>query len=106
MRRRHPKPDIVVTVIRFVVVAIRTARVPMIVVERTAAQHTALYRPALLPIDSFPILPRIVWGRAFALPQTHAFLKVEKGLKEKTFFGTFGVPIPTKLEEGQLWSLT
>ena len=40
------------------------------------------------------------------LTSTHAFLKVEKGLKEKTFFGTFGVPIPTKLEEGQLWSLT
>jgi hypothetical protein len=30
----------------------------------------------------------------------HAFLKVALGLKEKTFFGKFGVPTPIKTEEG------
>jgi len=31
----------------------------------------------------------------------HAFLKVARGLKEKTFFGKFGVLILTKTKKGQ-----
>jgi len=34
-------------------------------------------------------------------PDTHAFLKVARGLKEKTFFGKFGVLILTKTKKGQ-----
>ena len=42
MRRHHhnTKTDIVVPVVRVVVVAIRTTHVPLIIVERAAAQHT------------------------------------------------------------------
>ena len=39
-RHHHTKPDIVIPVVRIVVVAIRTAHVPLIIVERAAAQHT------------------------------------------------------------------
>jgi hypothetical protein len=42
MGRRHPKPNIVVEVVDVVVVAIRTAGVPTIVVERPATNHAAL----------------------------------------------------------------
>jgi len=42
MRRRHTKPDVVVDVIRLVVVANRTADVPMIIVEGTPANNAAL----------------------------------------------------------------
>jgi len=42
MRRHHhnPKTDVVVPVVRVVPVAVRTAHVPLIIVERAAAQHT------------------------------------------------------------------
>ena len=42
MRRHHTKPDVVVEVVDRVVVANRTADVPMIIVERPAPQHAAL----------------------------------------------------------------
>jgi hypothetical protein len=41
MGRRHTKTDVVVEVVEVVPVAIRTARVPLIVVEGTTAQDTA-----------------------------------------------------------------
>ena len=49
MGRHHTKTDIVVEVIDVVVVAAGATGVPVIVVEGTTAQHTALYRPALSP---------------------------------------------------------
>ena len=45
MGRHHTKTDIV-EVVNVVVVAVRTARVPLIVVEGTAAQHSGVDRPA------------------------------------------------------------
>ncbi len=39
-RHHHPKPNVVVPVVGIVVVAVRTAHVPLIIVERAAAQHT------------------------------------------------------------------
>ena len=44
MGRHHTKTAIVVEVV--VVVAVRTARVPIIVDEGTTAQHTAFHRSA------------------------------------------------------------
>lgn len=40
MGRHHTKPDVVVPVVRVVLVAVRTTHVPLIIVERAAAQHT------------------------------------------------------------------
>jgi hypothetical protein len=47
VRRTHPKTDVVVTVVRIVVVAIRTAGVPMIVVEGAAAENASFFGQAL-----------------------------------------------------------
>lgn len=41
-RHHHTKTDVVVEVIDAVVVAAGTTRVPLIVVERAAAQHTGV----------------------------------------------------------------
>jgi len=41
----------------------------------------------------------LIWKEP--LPSLHAFLKVARGLKEKTFFGKFGVLILTKTKKGQ-----
>jgi hypothetical protein len=49
MGRRHTKTDIVVEVVDVVVVAVRAAGVPLIIVEGTAAQHTAFDRSAPPP---------------------------------------------------------
>ena len=46
MSDHHPQPDIVVAIVRMVVVAIRTARVPLIIVPRAAPQHAAVLWPA------------------------------------------------------------
>jgi len=40
VRNTNTKTDVVVEVVRIVVVAVRTAGVPMIIVERAAAQNT------------------------------------------------------------------
>lgn len=50
-RHHHTKTDVVVEVSDVVIVAAGTARVPLIVDEGTAAQHTALDRSAL-PLES------------------------------------------------------
>jgi hypothetical protein len=42
MGRHHTKTGVVVGVVDVVVVAVRTTGVPLIVVERTAAQHTGV----------------------------------------------------------------
>ena len=39
-RHNHPKTDVVVPVVRVVPVTVRTAHVPLIIVERAAAQDT------------------------------------------------------------------
>lgn len=50
----HPKADIVVPVVRIVPVAVRTTRVPLIIVERATAQNTvALVR---LPPQYFRLI--------------------------------------------------
>jgi hypothetical protein len=49
MGRRHTKTDIVVEVVDIVPVAVRTAGVPLIVVEGTAPKHTALIGPPRRP---------------------------------------------------------
>lgn len=41
-RHHHTKTDVVVDVIDAVIVAVRTTRVPLIVVEGAAAQHTGV----------------------------------------------------------------
>ncbi len=46
MGRHHTKTDVVVEVVDIVVVAVGTARVPLIVVEGTASQHTGVDRSA------------------------------------------------------------
>jgi hypothetical protein len=38
----NPKPHIVVMLVRIVIVAVRAAHVPLIIVERPATQHGAL----------------------------------------------------------------
>jgi len=43
--RRNTKTDVVVDVVRVVPVAVRTAGIPMIIVERAAAQNT-------IPLDA------------------------------------------------------
>ena len=62
MGRRHTKTDIVVEVVNVVVVADSAARVPLIIIEGTAAQHTAFIRSALPPEDGRRILPPIRAG--------------------------------------------
>jgi hypothetical protein len=42
MSDHHPQPDIVVTITYVVPVAVRRARVPLIVVERAAAQNAVV----------------------------------------------------------------
>ena len=42
MGRHHTKTVVVVEVVDVVVVAVGTARVPLIIVEGTAAQHTGV----------------------------------------------------------------
>ena len=49
MGRHHTKTDVVVEVVDVVVVAVGATRVPLIVVERTTAQHTGVDRPAPPP---------------------------------------------------------
>jgi hypothetical protein len=46
MGRHHTKTDVIVEVVDIVVVAVRTADVPRIIVEGTAPQHTGVDRPA------------------------------------------------------------
>jgi len=41
-RHHHPKTDVPVTIVRVVPVAVRTARVPVIVIERAAPHHTGV----------------------------------------------------------------
>jgi len=66
MGRHHPKTDVVVEVVDEVV-AVGAARVPRIVVEGTAAQHTALGRSAP-PLESDTrIILRYVIARVFFL---------------------------------------
>ena len=50
-RTHYPKPDVVVPVVRVVVVAVVSARVVLIVVPRTTAQHARLGHG---PPDRFP----------------------------------------------------
>ena len=45
MGNTHPKTVVPVEVVRVVPVAVRTASIPMIIVERAAAQHT-------IPLDA------------------------------------------------------
>jgi hypothetical protein len=50
----HPKPNIVVPVVRVVPVAVRTTHVPLIVVERAATQHAVAFGPPPQPTASRP----------------------------------------------------
>ncbi len=70
-RHRHTKTDIVVTVIGFVVVAVGTASVPVIIVERAAAKNAGTFRPALPPF----LAAGILYSRLFApAAQNSAYL--------------------------------
>lgn len=59
-RHHHTKPDVVVPVVRVVPVAVRTAHVPLIIVERAAAQHTddvfGLPRRSVLALELYAAL--------------------------------------------------
>jgi hypothetical protein len=50
-RTHHPKPDVVVTVVRMIVVAVLGARIVLIVDPRTAAQHARLLSRVALPVS-------------------------------------------------------
>lgn len=60
----HPKTDVVVPVVRVVPVAVRTADVPLIVVERAAAQHTVIHGH----IPATAAKPRVAYCVTFRQP--------------------------------------
>jgi len=62
----HPKPDVVVTVMRVVPVAVRRARVVPIVVPRAAPQHAVVVRPAPAETASLPRSALQSWNQGFS----------------------------------------
>jgi hypothetical protein len=71
MRRRQTKTDVVVEIVDVVVVTVSTARVLTIIVERAAAQHTALSgQPRCRLATAGPLYPQNAVGEGLP-PSPH-----------------------------------